>query len=228
MFFSESFFTLDSMSELIDMHLHLLPGIDDSHLKTDEMDAMFSAYSLLGFKYIFFTPHLYNPYVITDIKGIGPMFEKAGRIAEKYGIITSLASEVYIREYDEYRILPLSGRYVLCEFSTTMPPLNLFEKLDRLIDRGFRIIFAHIERYNWFAPDNEYFKMAKKRDILFQVNATEPLCKKSIEYLDSGIVDFIASDNHGDIEKPEILLKVLNQYPKIIDKMYEHLINVGG
>lgn len=216
------------MSELIDMHLHLLPGIDDSHLKSDEMDAMFSAYSFLGFKYVFFTPHLYNPYVSTNIRGIKPVFEQARLIAEKHGIITSLASEVYIREYDDYKILPLSGRYVLCEFSTAMPPSNLFEKLDVLINRGFRIIFAHVERYNWFDPDNEYFKMAKKREILFQVNATEPLCEKSVEYLDRGIVDFIASDNHGDIEKPEILLKVLNQYPEIIDKMYEYLINAGG
>lgn len=214
------------MNNFLDMHMHLLPGVDDSFLQVEQMNEFFAKYAGLGFSHLYFTPHLYNPYVTTNIAILPKRFELAKQKAAEYGIVVSLGSEVYIREFEEYKVLPLDGRFVLCEFSTTMPPANLFGKLDALINKGFRIIFAHIERYNWFNIGNSFFEEARKRNILFQINAQLELPKKAQTFLDNGYVDFIASDNHGDLDKMEVLANLLNMHPEVVDRMNEYLLKL--
>ncbi len=212
------------MGVLIDIHSHLLPTIDDSHLKEEEMYQFYERYKKLGFSLLCFTPHLYNPYVTTQVGNIGAMFSKAQGMATELGLKTALGSEVFIREYPTYKVLPILNKYVLCETDISLPPQALEEKLDRITAMGFKVILAHIERYRWLNMKSPFFQRAQEKGYLFQVNAERELTHRAKEYLDAGIVDFLSSDNHGDIEKVETLFDVYDQYPYVADKMEKILL----
>lgn len=212
------------MSVLVDIHSHLLPTIDDSHLKEDEMFAFYERYHKLGFSLLCFTPHLYNPYVTTQIGEIGAVFSKAQKMASEIGLKAALGAEVFIREYPTYKVLPILNKYVLCETDVSLPPHQLEEKLDKIAALGFKVILAHIERYRWLNMKSSFFNHAQEKGYLFQVNAEKDLTSKAKDYLDSGIVDFLGSDNHGDIDRIETLFDVYNQYPYVADKMEKFLL----
>lgn len=78
---------------ICDMHCHLLPEIDDGYLSREQFIRMLTLYQLSGVTAIAFTPpHIYNPYVTTNIAGLRETYHWArGGEAEALGLQTYLA-----------------------------------------------------------------------------------------------------------------------------------------
>jgi len=54
---------------------------------------------------------------------------------------------------------------------------------------------------------------------LVQVNVEAVEDGSALPYLESGLVDLVATDNHGDETLPSRMLAVLNEWPRVYEKM---------
>ena len=206
--------------DILDIHSHLLPKVDDSHQSRLFYGKMMRSYAESGITGIVFTPHIDNPYVHTHRSMIQKTFEWASEKADREGLSTFLGSEYYVREQEKIDLIPLFGKYALCETFTDFMPKTYLDVLRRVKDKGYDIIIAHIERYRWLRPDDEVMRVLKEElHALIQVNAKGSRTKEGEKYLSLGLVDFLASDNHGDKELAGLLVHQLGKYPEVAMKM---------
>ena len=180
---------------------------------------MLSLYKESGVSSIAFTPHIYNPYVTTNIGSLRETFGWASKIALDMGMMAYLGSELFVRDQQELKCIPIAGKYCLVEFGLSLPPANMIPRLEKLQSGGLTIILAHCERYRWLSPSNSMMERFRALGALVQVNVESVEDGSALPYLESGLVDLIATDNHGDETLPSRMLAVLNEWPVIYDKM---------
>ncbi|MCK9191620.1 MAG: capsule biosynthesis protein CapC [Sphaerochaetaceae bacterium] len=205
--------------KLFDLHTHLLPDVDDSRLHLAEMEKMVKKYKDANFKIIALTPHLYNPYVHTDIPLIKKRYEVFSEIASDYGIQTTLGSEVYVQNQDVIKGIPIALKYQLIEFSTKLPCANLVSKVQALQSSGIQVIIAHVERYPYMKKDSVLFKQVRATGALIQVNVGGAENGSAIPFLENELADLISTDNHGDFTFPERYLEQIVEFPYLLERM---------
>ncbi len=181
---------------MIDIHSHLLPGVDDGVQTEDESRELLQEYADAGFSHIVCTPHLHDPYVETKIPKIRGAYQWFSAEAEKFGITTFLGSELYMSP-DPGKSIPFLGRFQLIETNTKTEPMYLLDEVFKLQMQGLTIIMAHIERFEWFSLDSQISNRLKEMGVLFQVNIGMVSSGKVQKYMEKDWVDFISSDNHG-------------------------------
>lgn len=209
---------------LCDLHCHILPEIDDGKVSTQNFERMLQLYRESGITALAFTPHIYNPYVTTDLDALRERYLWAESIATELGIRTYLGSELFVGEQKELRCIPIAGIYCLVEFSLTLPPANLIPRLKALRDQGYTIIIAHIERYRWLKPSLHLFEQMLSLGVLVQANV-EAVEQGAVQnYLEEDLVDIFATDNHGDESLPSRLLAALNDWPKVYARMEKMML----
>ena len=207
---------------ICDLHCHLLPGIDDGYLTKDQFLRMLSLYLESGITTIAFTPHIYNPYVTTHVKDVRDTYAWAEQEARAIGIKTYLGSELYVGEQEILRTIPIEGTYALVEFGLSLPPPRLLVRLKQLIEEQHLIpIIAHVERYRWLEPKSSMLDRLLALGCLLQTNVESVENKDSLPYLQAGLIDLIATDNHGDETLPLRLAQALNDWPDVYQKMEE-------
>ncbi|MCR5732433.1 MAG: hypothetical protein K6G51_05800 [Sphaerochaetaceae bacterium] len=205
---------------ILDIHSHLLPGVDDSRQSKLFYGKMLKTYANTGLGGIVFTPHIDNPYVHTKRDLIQKTFEWATEKAEKYDLQTYLGSEYYVIDQKEIDLIPMFGKYALCETFTDHMTKDYLNVLRRVKDKGYEIIIAHIERYRWLRPDSDVMRaLVEELKVKIQVNASGTPTKEGQRYLSMGVVDFLASDCHGDVKLISELDRKLNKYPDVAMKM---------
>lgn len=211
--------------KFIDLHTHLLPNVDDSKLKLDQIDEMMKRYKDFNFGVISLTPHLYNPYVHTNIDIIEERFIVVNEIAKSYGIKCILGSEVYVDQQEEIRGIPIDLRYQLIEFSTKLPAANIEKKVLALKNSGVGVIIAHVERYPFLGVDSKLFRTFRDMGILFQVNVAGLENGTALPFVEERVADILSTDNHGDMTFPKRYLKQIEDFPYLIERMESLNIN---
>ena len=158
----------------VDIHSHILPGIDDGAKNINESLKLIYEMKEIGFSKIIATPHTYfgvhnntNQTIINSFQGLLPM------VKDKVEICYS--SEYMIDEYlqkkiDEKTLLPLNKNYVLIEMSYIGEPINLYEIIFKLIHNGYKPIIAHPERYRFMHRDFKKYYKLKELGCHFQLN----------------------------------------------------------
>lgn len=204
---------------LCDFHCHLLPQIDDGYVSAEGFSRMLSLYKESGVSSIAFTPHIYNPYVTTNIGSLRETFKWASKMASDMGMTTYLGSELFVGDQPELKCIPIADKYCLVEFGLSLPPANLLPRLEKLQGEGLTIILAHVERYRWLSPKSPMLERLRSVGALLQVNVEAVEDGSALAYLESGLVDLIATDNHGDETLPSRMLSALNEWPEIYEKM---------
>lgn len=205
---------------IIDIHTHLLPRVDDSTLKKWKFSAMMGKYKEAGIERIVFSPHIDDPFVDTHLDRIQPVFEWAKEKAAKYGIRCYLGSEYYVRSQKDFSFIPHFNTHVLCETDTNFAPSDYLDTVRSITEKGYKVILAHVERYKFLSPSSSLFEeLHDGLGCLVQVNARGARTPEGRAWLKSGVVDFIATDNHGDESLPVALYEILGQYPQVARKM---------
>jgi protein-tyrosine phosphatase len=202
-----------------DLHCHLLPEIDDGYVSREHFERMLQLYKESGITTIAFTPHVYNPYVTTNISMIRETYGWASSLADSMGLKTYLGSELFVGSQEVLKSLPIKGIYSLVEFGLSLPPNNLLPRLKVLSDSGLTLILAHVERYRWLSAQSPLLRQMKELGALVQVNVEAVENKTALPYLQSGLVDLIATDNHGDETLPGRMLAELENWPEVYRKM---------
>lgn len=194
---------------LVDIHCHILPGVDDGAPDMETSRAMIRDAYEQGVRYIIATPH-YRPEMFEpSMKKVIRVYHELRDYAEEVGIGLRLGCEYYrneqmIRHLDKkLRPTMLGSRYVLTEFSTNDSFVTVRNYIYELITKGYRPIVAHVERY-FCCQEPERIQELKKLGAQIQINADSVLGYEghTIKMFCAGLmkddlVDFIGSDAHN-------------------------------
>ena len=197
---------------MVDIHNHILFGIDDGAEDLEiSIEMCRDAYEN-GFKAIVVTPHFFEyddiDYFVekrdAKIKRLrNALAEEEIPLKVYSGAEVYLTDEIF--EADNLDDLTINhSKYILCEFS-----LGPFDSshvpawFDELIDRGYTPILAHPERYYTFHRDFELIDALLDRVIIFQVtfdsltgrNGEKPQMM-GVDMVCRGLAQLIGTDAH--------------------------------
>lgn len=192
----------------VDMHSHVLPGIDDGAKTPEDSIVLIKKMMEVGIKKIIATPHIMADYYRNDATTINNALTilKEELQRQQIDIIIEAAAEHYHDETFEARIdrdelMVMAGNHVLFELPFISKPPNVFAVIQKMRAKGYQPILAHPERYPYLSIDE--FKMIHDWGCLFQLNIisltgyysreTKKLAETLIDY---GLIDFTSSDMH--------------------------------
>ncbi|WP_442267236.1 tyrosine-protein phosphatase [Tenacibaculum sp. ZS6-P6] len=203
-FFNDSF---------VDIHSHLLPGIDDGAKNIEHTISLISKMKSYGIKNFITTPHvLGDVYPNTSII-INEKLEVVRDVLNKSGyndININAAAEYMMDEkfselLEKNDILTLKENFVLVEMSYFNAPYNLYEVLFEIQLKGYKPVLAHPERYIFYHNDFQNYYKLKKSGCLFQLNLlslTEQYGKgvknTAEKLIKENLYDFVGTDTHHE------------------------------
>jgi protein-tyrosine phosphatase len=199
---------------MIDLHCHILPGLDDGPATIEESLAMAEIAVADGITKIIATPHIQGPEpTAAEISEVTSTLNRA--LQEKdIGLEIIPAAEVYAMTAPTL----LSDRtinktkYVLIEFPLTHLPAEAGRVIFDLRVNGYRPIIAHPERIPNVIERPELIEALLDDQVYVQITAASPTGrfgpgpKKCARYLlANGLVDFLGSDGHSsEFRKPRL------------------------
>ena len=215
---------------MIDIHSHILHGIDDGAKTQEESINILKKAIENGYTDIILTPHYRQEQNFTcnnrdKYKRYCQLKEEIEKQALPINI--HLGNEITIDEDLFYYLnaeqaLPLNGtRYLLIELPFFSEFKDLDEYLDRLISKGNVPIIAHPERYEFYTDLTEYERLLNK-GVLFQANISSLFGKYGLkaketleEMIKRNMIHFMASDIHND--KQTSYDRVDSAYKKVVE-----------
>lgn len=238
-FFKEKLIPLtDFFSEgFIDIHSHLLPGIDDGATDLSNSVALIEKMASFGIKKLITTPH-----ILADLYPNTPEIIKNKLTEVKKELIKRNLSDISIAAAAEYmmdehflkilendqELLTLKDNLVLVEMSYFSPPYNIFEIIFQLGLKGYKPVLAHPERYQSYHDNFRIYQKLKNAGCLFQLNflsLTENYGKgvqhTAYKLLKENMYDFVSTDCHN-LRHLEVLQKIATKKNK---KLLEPILN---
>ena len=220
----------------VDIHSHLLPGIDDGAKDMDTSIALLLKMASYGIKNFITTPHVLGSVYPNSSEVIKQKLAAVKKELEKReikGISIQAAAEYMLDEefsalLDQKDILVLKDNYILVEMSYFSAPINLYELLFKIQLKGYKPILAHPERYNFYHTDFKSYYKLKQAGCLFQLNLLsltdqygKGVQKTSEKLLKENLYDFVGTDTHHQ-NHLELLPKIGTK--KTLEKI-KHLLN---
>lgn len=196
----------------VDIHSHLLPGIDDGAQTFADTLRLTQALQEIGISEFITTPHIIQH--VWDNTSEQILDKKSSTILEleKNNITVPftaaaeyLMDDNFVQLFQSHRLLTLKDNYVLVEMSYINPPIQLYSILFDLQVAGYIPVLAHPERYLFYHNNfNEYHKL-KRAGCLFQLNLLSVvgyygagITKIAEQLLQKGIYSYVGSDVHHD------------------------------
>lgn len=206
----------------VDIHSHLLPGIDDGAKDLDDSIELIQKMSSYGIKNFITTPHILGDLYPNTPEIIKDKLAEVKKELEKRNI-----TDIHIEAAAEYMIdenffdilekedlLTLKDNLVLVEMSYFSPPINLFDLLFQMQLKGFKPVLAHPERYNTYHKNVKMYTKLKNAGCLFQLNLLsltdnygKEVQKTSERLLKENMYDFVGTDTHH-LNHLELLKKI--------------------
>ena len=215
---------------MIDMHSHIIPGIDDGSKSIEQsLEMIRNAYND-GTEKIIATPHYCLGYAETQFNDVRKHFENLKKEVrnEEIDIEIYLGQEVYfseniVNDYKQGVIGTINNsRYMLFETPMNNIDENTLDTIYELQILGIVPILAHPERYKEFIDDPKAINKFVKEGILLQMNAGSitglfgKSVKKTAEILlANDLYNFIGSDAHNTKNRTTGLTNALNLANKI-------------
>ena len=201
-FFTDSF---------VDIHSHLLPGIDDGAKDLSHSIQLIKTMYSYGIKNFITTPHVLGDVYPNSSKVILEKAEEVRAELKKEGledINFSAAAEYMMDEQfmellNANDLLTLKDDFLLVEMSYFSAPMNLYDVLFDIQLKGYKPVLAHPERYHFYHNNFDSYYKLKKAGCLFQLNFLSltdqygPHVKKiSQKLLELDMYDFVGTDTH--------------------------------
>lgn len=194
----------------IDIHSHLLPGIDDGAKNFEDTLLLTTALQGFGISQFITTPHIIQH--VWDNTHEQILSKKAATVLELHSNHISipfkaaaeyLMDDQFVRLFQSKDLLTLKDNYVLVEMSYINAPIQLYDILFDLQVAGYIPVLAHPERYLFYHNSfNEYVKL-KRAGCLFQLNLLSivgyygaGITKIAEQLLQKGLYSYVGSDVH--------------------------------
>ena len=229
---------------MLDLHTHILPGIDDGAKTAEYGKELLKQMNLQGVTTAVATPHFFPVSAALDdfLALRNTAFkELRGVLETDFPVKIILGAEVLyfggIGKVEDIKALTLGkSRYLLLEL------LGL-KKIDRKVlndivdlreNLGLVPVIAHVERYCKYKGYKDLLHLIESGGALCQINATFISSKAESravkEMINRGIVHFVASDCHHPLRRPVKLneaFAALNEIsPAEVQKILERSENL--
>lgn len=216
---------------MVDIHAHIIPGLDDGAETMEEALKMASMAAADGIHHMAATSHgNYYPYSLQEYEeGLEAL--KCALQKNKIPLKVYPGMEIFLDEaafslLKKKELLPLNHtEYLLVEFPFDESVRAVLQRLEYLKSAGYGIVLAHPERYIFTQKDKELAYYLSEQGCVLQVNSGSivgdfgEVCRRMSErMLDDGIVSVIATDAHDTAYRPPIvqgvLAKLRRKYPE--------------
>ena len=223
------------MQASIDIHCHILPGVDDGSPDTETSLEMLRIAEKNGIQQMILTPHHKPMHHNVSPEHNDLYTKRLQEIADKAGIKIRLfpGNEVYYSDetFDNLvdgKVHTMAGsEYVLVEFHPTNPYKAIHNGLYQVQAAGYVPILAHVERYGEIVAHISYVEELVEMGCLIQVNASSIMGKYGMgishftkKLLKKELVDFVASDAHDAVSRSPELLECRNYITRKFGEEY--------
>lgn len=199
------------MQASIDIHCHIMPGVDDGSPDTETSMEMLRIASRNDITHMILTPHHKPMHHNVSPEHNKVYCKRLMEQANKAGIDIQLFSgnEIYYsdetqRELEDGRICTMAdSEYVLVEFHPTNPYKAIHNAMYQVQAAGFIPIVAHVERYSDIVSHSRYVSELVEMGCYIQINASSVMGKYGFgishftkKLLKERLVHFVATDAH--------------------------------
>jgi protein-tyrosine phosphatase len=195
----------------VDMHSHILPGIDDGSPDVATSLLLVKGLYDLGIRTCIATPHIIGDLYRNTDETIEPALAKLQQAcaAAALPMQISAAAEYMLDDYfmellkSQKPLRTLHTNLLLTELPYTSEPVNLQEMLFHIITAGYQPVLAHPERYFYFHSNFEEYKWLKDLGFILQVNLLsltgyygKNVTRAAKYMLDEGLASLVGTDLH--------------------------------
>ena len=210
-----------NLPTLIDIHSHILPGVDDGAADLAEALAICRLAVAEGTRHLLATPHLrHESFWNEDRPKLEAAFRELQKVVGQEGLPLELylGGEIAINDASVEELLApgtqllslAGGRWVLLEFDFQGYGPDPVETVWEVAVRGFRPIVAHPERLRWMASDLGLLTALARSGATFQLTGMSLTGEfgriardAAFQLVERGFVHFVASDAHDPrLRKP--------------------------
>ena len=196
---------------LVDLHSHIVPGVDDGAKKIADSMKLITSLVELGYKKLIVTPHISETYYPNDPEKLKEGFQNLLsevsntdlniniQLGAEYMVDGMLLSTLK----SDGELLSWNG-HLLFETSFHNKPMILDETIFEIQRRGLIPVYAHPERYPYYFKKWDQLQKLRDRGVLLQVNLgsisgmygkeVSAMAKSMIK---KGLVDLLGSDLHN-------------------------------
>ncbi len=235
--FSKKQFLVDYLENFVDVHNHILPGIDDGAKSAEDSLDLIRGFGELGVTNFVATPHIMHNYYPNTPETIGRALDTLKSSLLEAGltdVTVDAAAEHMIDDNFEAilergTVMPLRKNYILAEMSFLQAPINFDQAIVQIASKRFYPILAHPERYKFLHQRPQRYARFREQGILMQLNLLslakyydKSIQKMALKLLNEGMIDFVASDAHrmqhlNVLKETTISNKVAKQLVPVID-----------
>ena len=221
------------MNQFVDIHCHILPGVDDGSQTPEETKAMLQKAWDEGIQIMVATPHYHKQRGKNDIELIKKLLLLTRKLAKEVHpkMQICLGMEIYYGEdvpelLKEGRVVSIrKSRYILVEFSPGDEFQYILNAVRKLQMSGHTVIIAHIERYNCLRKDISNVEYLREMGAYLQVNTGSITgsygrsVKKFLrEVLKAHLVQLVGTDAHGSERRTP---KMQEAYKEVVKRCGE-------
>ena len=214
---------------MIDLHCHILPGIDDGSPDAATSLAMARIAADDGIRTLACTPHIYPGLYENDANGIRArvaalqdVIDAAGiDLRLTYGADAHLTPELLDRVRNGTAPTLHGGRYFLLEPSHHVAPPRFEEAVFEFTAAGYVPVITHPERLSWIESGYSVFESLFRSGAWMQVTAGSLTGRfgGNARYwaermLDDGMVHLLATDAHGIKHRAPLLAEGMHAAAK--------------
>ncbi|MEO7990769.1 MAG: CpsB/CapC family capsule biosynthesis tyrosine phosphatase [Chryseolinea sp.] len=217
----------------IDLHSHLLAGIDDGVKTIEQAEEIVRHFQQLGYSKLITTPHVISDSYKNTPEIIREKLQELQMHLRKVNVDVEIqaAAEYYLDDYlfklieQDKEVLTFGKKYLLFETNFLTEPLNLKEFVFMATVKGYKLILAHPERYQYMYHNIEKARDLMDRGVLLQMNINSiagyygaEVQSTAKKLIDRGWVHFLGSDCHhiqhakliGDAQSMKYFQKALS------------------
>ena len=216
----------------VDLHSHLLPGLDDGAADVETSIYLIKALQELGIKKFICTPHIYQELYPNTPETIASALGQLQTALATQSIPVALTAAAEYMVDNDFEVKPgllcLSKQYLLIEMSYLNETPNIEQLIFDLQIKGYQVVLAHPERYNFYHKTFYRYQRFKDMGVLFQLNLLavagyygNEVKKTAEQLLAANYYDLAATDLHHDkhlealinYTKSGRLYQKIGQYP---------------
>ncbi len=217
---------------MIDIHSHILPGLDDGPKELSQTIEMCRLAEADGIRTIVATPHTLNGVyqnekgrILKEIQDLCQMLDREGiNIKILPGTDTHVHPEILKHIMNGYAMtLNDTGRYIMLEFPDYFVFQNISKLLTLLISNGMIPIISHPERNKQMMRKIGILKEMIAMGSLSQITAMSitggfgrQVKKAAEKMIKENLVRVIASDSHSPNHRPPVLSPAIDRVGKWI------------
>lgn len=237
-FFSKKKFLVDYLENFVDIHNHILPGIDDGAKNTEESVNLIKEFAQIGVSNFIATPHIMHNFYDNTPESIAQSLQelKGSMLTEKIKDVSIEAAAEHMIDdnfevlVSENRVMPMKKEFILVEMSYLQSSINFDEAIDKTMKHGYFPILAHPERYVYLHKNWKVYESFKKKGISFQLNLlslgdyySNDVRKTAYSLLRNGLIDYVATDVHHlnhikALKKVELAGEILDRVLMAIER----------